>query len=122
MGALDKKRLGRIRRHEHVRKKINGTAERPRLAVFRSLSHIYVQAIDDDNAITLACASSVDKGLREELKGKTKKEIAYKVGEALAQRCKEKGLSSVVFDRGGFKYHGRVLSLADGARSGGLQF
>lgn len=122
MNAVQKKRLGRIRRHEHVRKKINGTAARPRLAVYRSLSHIYVQAIDDDNAVTLACASSVDKGVRDDIKGKSKKEVAYKVGEVLAQRCKEKGLSSVVFDRGGFQYHGRVLSLADGARNGGLQF
>ena len=122
MGKLAKKMSIRNRRHASIRKKVVGTAVRPRLCVFRSLGHIYVQAIDDDSAVTLACASSIDKILKEACIGKTKKEVAFKIGEAVAAKCKEKGIEAVVFDRGGFKYHGRVLALADGARNGGLKF
>ena len=122
MSKLSKKVNIRLRRHASIRKKLVGTAARPRLCVFRSLGHIYVQAIDDDSAVTLASASSVDKILKEACAGKNKTEVAYKIGEAVAAKCKEKGIEAVVFDRGGFKYHGRILALADGARNGGLKF
>ena len=112
----------RVRRHARVRKNLAGTADRPRLAVFRSLSEIYAQIIDDQQGHTLVSASSVDKDLRGDLKGKNKSEQAKLVGEAVAKRAKSKGIEAVVFDRGGFRYTGRVKSLADGAREGGLQF
>ena len=119
----DKKRAeARIRRHARVRKNLAGTSERPRLNVFRSLSEIYVQVIDDQKCNTLVSASSVDKELRAEMKGKNKTEQAKLVGEAVAKRAKSKGIEAVVFDRGGFRYTGRVKALADGAREGGLQF
>lgn len=117
------KKIGiRLRRHATIRKKVVGTAARPRLCVFRSLGHIYAQVIDDQSSVTLASASSTEKALKEACAGKTKKEVAFKIGEAMAAKCKEKGIEAVVFDRGGFKYHGRVLALADGARNGGLKF
>lgn len=112
----------RIHRHERVRKTVSGTADRPRVAVFRSLAEIYVQVIDDVAGVTLASASTVDKDLRSQLKGLKKSEEAAKVGEALAERAKAKGITKVVFDRGGFRYVGRVKALADGARKGGLEF
>jgi len=112
----------RIRRHARVRKNLAGTADRPRLSIFRSLSGIYAQIIDDQQGATLVSASSVDKELRDELKGKNKSEQAKLVGEAVAKRAKSKGIEAVVFDRGGFRYTGRVKALADGARAGGLQF
>ncbi len=112
----------RIRRHARVRKNLAGTTERPRLSVFRSLSEIYAQVIDDQQGATLVSASSVDKDLRDELKGKNKSEQAKLVGEAVAKRAKSKGIEAVVFDRGGFLYTGRVKALAEGARAGGLQF
>ena len=112
----------RIRRHARVRKNLAGTVDRPRLNVFRSLSEIYVQVIDDQQGATLVSASSVDKDLRDALKGKNKSEQAKLVGEAVAKRAKSKGIEAVVFDRGGFAYHGRVAGLADGAREGGLEF
>ncbi|MFZ5855798.1 MAG: 50S ribosomal protein L18 [Chloroflexota bacterium] len=119
----DKKRAeARIRRHARVRKNLAGTEERPRLNVFRSLSEIYVQVIDDQKGNTLVSASSVDKELRTEMKGKNKTEQAKLVGVAVAKRAKSKGIDLVVFDRGGFRYTGRVKALADGAREGGLQF
>jgi large subunit ribosomal protein L18 len=105
-------------RHTRIRKRVAGTAERPRLSVFRSLKHISAQIIDDSTGRTLAAASSLEKGL--ETKGTT--EGAKAVGTALAQRAKEAGINAVVFDRGGFKYHGRVASLAEGAREAGLEF
>jgi large subunit ribosomal protein L18 len=108
----------RIARHDRLRKKLAGTPERPRLAVFRSLKHIYAQIIDDTTGTTLVSASNLDKGI--ETTGNI--DGAKKVGEVLAQRAKEKGIKSVVFDRGGFRYHGRVASLADGAREQGLEF
>lgn len=119
----DKKRAeARLRRHARVRKNLAGTADRPRLNVFRSLSEIYAQVINDQDGNTLVSASSVDKELRAELKGKNKTEQAKLVGAAVAKRAKGKGIEAVVFDRGGFRYTGRVKALADGAREGGLQF
>ncbi len=116
------RRKARIRRHERVRKHIQGSPERPRLAVFRSLSEIYAQVIDDQAGATLVSASTIDNALRAEMDGKTKTEQARLVGEAVAERAKEKGVTQVVFDRGGFQYIGRVKALADGARKGGLEF
>lgn len=108
----------RVIRHKRIRKNLVGTTERPRLAVFKSQKHIYAQVIDDSQGVTLAAASSTEKGLS----AADNVEGAKKVGEALASRAKEKGVNSVVFDRGGFRYHGVVASLADGAREGGLDF
>jgi large subunit ribosomal protein L18 len=109
----------RIRRR--IRKKVAGTPQRPRLAVFRSKSHIYAQVIDDDAGRSLCAASSLDQGLRKDGKGGTVK-AAKAVGSLIAERAKDKGIQSVVFDRGGFLYHGRVKALADAAREGGLKF
>ena len=108
----------RTMRHERMRKHLAGTPERPRLSVFRSLKHISAQIIDDSTGNTLACASTVEK----DLKVPANKEGAKKVGATLAERAKAKGITAVVFDRGGFRYHGCVASLADGAREGGLDF
>ena len=109
----------RIRRHARIRKKISGTPEIPRLNVFRSNVHIYAQVIDDASGRTLAAASTLDKGFEG---GGTKKEEAKKVGLALAAKAQAAGIKQVVFDRGGYQYHGRVKELADGAREGGLEF
>ena len=109
----------RIKRHTRVRGKISGTAECPRLNVFRSLKNIYAQLIDDVNGVTLASASTVEKDFEEYGGNKT---AAHKVGELLAKRAAEKGIENCVFDRGGYIYHGRVKELADGAREGGLKF
>jgi len=111
----------RQKRHRRLRRTLSGTAERPRLAVFRSLSHIYGQIIDDVAGHTLAAASDLEPSMRNG-EGGTKSERAKRVGQELAARAKEKGITAVVFDRGGFLYHGRVKALADGAREGGLQF
>jgi large subunit ribosomal protein L18 len=105
-----------------VRKKFAGTAERPRLNVFKSISAIYAQVIDDQSGRTLLSASTVDHELREKVKGLKKAEQAKLVGQTLAERAKSKGIQAVVFDRGGYRYIGRVKALADGAREGGLQF
>jgi large subunit ribosomal protein L18 len=112
----------RIRRHIRVRKKISGTSERPRLNIFRSLSEIYVQVIDDQAGRTITSASSIDVELRKKMKGLNKTDQAKLVGQTVAERAKSKGINSVVFDRGGYRYIGRVRALADGAREGGLQF
>ncbi|MBE0669713.1 MAG: 50S ribosomal protein L18 [Anaerolineales bacterium] len=114
--------LARERRHIRVRKHVSGTPGRPRLNVFKSLSGIYAQIIDDVQGNTLVSASTIDKDLREKMKGLKKIEQAKAIGQAVAERAKSKGISSVVFDRGGFRYVGRVKALADGAREGGLQF
>lgn len=114
-------RLARIRRHERVRAKVEGTTEKPRLAVFRSLNHIYAQVIDDTKGITLASASTLDPEVGG-LGGKAKKSQAELVGELVARRAMEKGVQQVVFDRGGFQYMGRVQALADAARKQGLKF
>lgn len=121
MAKINRKQA-RIKRHQRVRKNLAGTPERPRLAVFRSLTEIYAQVIDDEAGVTLVAASSIDSELRSKLDGKTKTEQARMVGEAVANRAKDKGITTVVFDRGGFKYIGRVRALAEGAREGGLDF
>jgi len=112
----------RIRRHARVRKNLAGTPERPRLNVFRSITDIYAQVIDDQSGHTLVAASSVDGELRKKMKGLNKTEQAKLVGQAVADRAKSKGITDVVFDRGGFRYMGRIKALADGARENGLQF
>ncbi len=109
----------RIKRHQRVRKNISGTAERPRLNVFRSLNHIYAQIIDDTKGVTLVSASSMDKGF--EGKG-ANIDAAKAVGKAVAEKALAAGIKTVVFDRGGYVYHGRVAALAEGAREGGLEF
>ena len=121
MAKINRKKA-RIKRHQRVRRNLAGTPERPRLAVFRSLTEIYAQVIDDEAGVTLVSASSIDQELRSKLDGKTKTEQARMVGEAVADRAKDKGITTVVFDRGGFKYIGRVRALAEGAREGGLDF
>ena len=120
--AKNSRSLARIRRHVRVRKNLNGTTERPRLNVFRSLSGMYAQVIDDQTGRTLISASSTDRDLREKLKGMKKSEQAKLIGQTLAERAKSKGIEAVVFDRGGYRYIGRVKAFADGAREGGLQF
>jgi large subunit ribosomal protein L18 len=117
-----KSRTARKRRQKSVRLKVTGTSERPRLNVFRSLHHIYAQVIDDSTGHTLISASTVDNEVAAMLAGKKKKEQANIVGKVVAERAKSAGLSQVVFDRGGYLYHGRVKALADGAREGGLEF
>jgi len=118
----EKSRKARIRRHRRVRAKISGTPGRPRLNVFRSLSHIYAQVIDDEAGHTLVSASTVDRELRGQVEEKSKLEAAQMVGELVAKRAKEIGVKEVVFDRGGFRYHGRIKALADAARDAGLEF
>jgi large subunit ribosomal protein L18 len=115
-------RAARIRRHARVRKHVNGTPERPRLAVFRSLSHIYAQVIDDVERTTIASASDVEADVKAKSNGKKKEEVAAMIGALVAERAKEKGVTKVVFDRGGFVFHGRVKALADAARESGLDF
>jgi large subunit ribosomal protein L18 len=112
-------RSQRIKRHKRVRAKISGTPERPRLNVFRSAANIYAQIIDDVNGVTLVSASSLEKDFACE---GTKSDAAKQVGINVAERAKAKGIDTVVFDRGGYVYHGRVKALAEGAREGGLQF
>ena len=109
----------RLKRHKRVRGKISGTPERPRLNVFRSETNIYAQVIDDVAGVTLVSASSLEKGFSCD---GTKSDAAKKVGQLVAERAKAKGIETVVFDRGGYVYHGRVKALAEGAREGGLQF
>ena len=116
-------RIERRRRvHYRIRKHVNGTAERPRMVVFRSNKQIYVQVVDDQKGVTLVAAASNDKVLAAGCKGKTGIEAAAIVGKAIAERAKEKGITTISFDRGGYLYHGRVKSLADAAREGGLIF
>lgn len=119
---MDRKHELRRRRHYRLRRKIEGSAQRPRLAVFRSVNHIYAQIIDDGDGRTLVAASTLDASLKGEKGTGGNVAAAAKVGGLLAERAKEKGISRVVFDRGGFRYHGRVKSLADAAREGGLEF
>ncbi len=116
------KMTGRERRHIRVRGRVVGSQEKPRLNVYRSSRHIYAQVIDDSRGHTLAAASTQDPSLREQLSDLTKVDEAREVGRLLGRRAKELGVSKVVFDRGGWLYHGRVKSLADGAREGGLEF
>lgn len=120
MGAS--KNDARKKRHSRVRKKVSGTTEKPRLNVFRSLKHMYVQVIDDNTGVTIAAASTADKELKSGVKIGSNIEAARTVGVAIAKRATEKGVKTVVFDRGGYIYHGRVKALADAAREGGLEF
>ena len=122
MATTNKKNAARMRRKRSIRKRLSGTAERPRLSVFRSNKHIYAQVIDDVTGVTLAAASTQSEAVRGEASGKKKSEVAALVGQTIAARCKEKSIESVVFDRNGFIYHGRVKAVADGAREGGLIF
>lgn len=122
MDKAQEKRLARQRRHARVRERVRGTPERPRLCVFRSLRHIHAQVIDDIRGHTLVAASSLDAEVRSQLNEKDKTAQAALVGEVLAQRAMAAGISRVVFDRGGYRYHGRVKSLADAARKAGLEF
>ena len=115
-------RLARKRRHARVRARVKGTSARPRLCVFRSLRYIYVQGIDDSSGHTLASASSLDTEIKGKLDGKKKTEGAVLIGALIAQRLLDKGIKQVVFDRGGYKYHGRVKALAEAARKAGLEF
>ena len=120
MASAHKVRELRLRRHRRVRKKVRGTAERPRLAVFRSNNHITAQVIDDIAGRTLAAASTTEADLRSGATGN--RDAAKKIGTLVAERAKAAGVSKVVFDRGGFMYHGRVADLADAARENGLEF
>src|SRR5690625_354546 len=113
---------GRKRRHLRLRKKVHGTGERPRLAVYRSSKHMYAQLIDDTKGHTLAAASTLDPELRGQLETSGDREAAKAVGKLIAERAKAQDITQVVFDRGGNLYHGRVAALADGAREGGLKF
>ena len=119
---LKNKNAERVKRHNRIRNKISGTAERPRLCVYRSLTKIYAQIIDDVKGVTLASASTLDKDLIDALKGKTKTEQAKIVGEAVAKKALKKKITTVVFDRSGYIYTGRVEALANGAREAGLKF
>jgi large subunit ribosomal protein L18 len=112
----------RIRKHARVRRKLSGTTERPRLNVFRSLTNIYAQIIDDTTGTTLVAASSIDSALKEKLKFGGNKEAAKEVGKLIAEKASDKGIKLVVFDRGGYIYHGRVKELAEAAREAGLEF
>jgi large subunit ribosomal protein L18 len=116
------KNASRKIRHARIRAKISGTPVRPRLCVYRSLKHIYVQIINDENGTTLAAASTLDPDLRDQVAGKTKKEAARIVGQAAAKKALDKGIKQVVFDRSGYIYHGRILEVAAGARESGLEF
>lgn len=122
MTSKESRDIGRQLRHRRLRKKISGTAERPRLAVFRSLHYIYAQLIDDEQGHTIAAASTLEKALRESMASKKDTEAAKAVGRLIAERASAKGISAVVFDRGGHIYHGRIKALADAARDAGLKF
>jgi len=115
-------REARARRHARVRQKVQGTPEKPRLCVFRSLNHIYAQVIDDTRGHTLACASTLDPELKGQTDGKAKGARAELVGNLVAQRAAGQGIKQVTFDRGGYKYHGRIKALAEAARKSGLEF
>jgi large subunit ribosomal protein L18 len=116
------KEATRLKRKLGIRKRVEGDAARPRLSVFRSATHIYAQIIDDNLGTTLAAASTLDKSIRDAIKGKKKAEASKEVGKAIAERAKKAGVVAVVFDRNGFRYHGRIGAVADGAREGGLSF
>lgn len=120
--SQDTARVARLRRHRRVRAKVQGTLAAPRLCVFRSLSHIYAQVIDDAQGHTLAAASSLDAEIKGEIAGKTKTAQAGLVGSLIARRAQQQGISRVAFDRGGCQYHGRVKALAEAARQEGLKF
>lgn len=112
----------RLARHSRVRKKVSGTPERPRLSIYRSLNNIYAQVIEDENGRTIVSASTLDKEIKASIKSGGNTDAAKAVGELVAKRAQEKGIKSVVFDRGGYLYHGRVKAVAEAAREGGLEF
>jgi len=116
------RKLSRINRHVRIKGKINGTESRPRLAVFRSLNHVYAQVIDDTKGNTLVTASSLDSEIKSQADGKKKVGVAEMVGALVAKRAMEKGISQVAFDRGGFQYHGRIKAVGEAARKQGLKF
>lgn len=116
------KKVARVKRHRRVRKNVFGTPERPRLVVFRSEKHVYAQIIDDVAGHTIAAASTVEKDLKDKLASTSNKDAAAAVGELVAKRALDKGINTVVFDRGGYIFHGKVAALADAAREAGLQF
>jgi large subunit ribosomal protein L18 len=120
--AIFHRKRARERRRKHIHKVVRGTAERPRLVVYRSNRHMYAQLVDDDTGHTLTGVSSLMPQLREEVRGRKPLEVAKRIGEAIAQNAREKQIESVVFDRNGFLYHGRVRALAEGARAAGLKF
>ncbi|MBI4282235.1 MAG: 50S ribosomal protein L18 [Chloroflexi bacterium] len=122
MARIKNARVMRLIRHERIRKKIEGTSVRPRMAVFRSLNHIYGQVIDDTLGVTLVAASSLDQEIKEVKDSQPKGQVSTLVGALLARRAREKGIQKVVFDTGGYKYHGRVKAFADAAREAGLDF
>jgi large subunit ribosomal protein L18 len=116
------RRESRVKRHRRIRKRVRGSAERPRLCVFRSSKHIYAQIVDDVRGVTLSGASSKSPELRDALKGKTKTEVSQSVGQLVAERALAAGVKQVCFDRGGYVFHGRIRAFAEGARKGGLEF
>jgi large subunit ribosomal protein L18 len=120
--ATESKSVLRKRRHQRVRRRVHGTTARPRLNVFRSLTHIYAQVVDDDQGLTLVAASTLDHEIRDDATSANKTEQAKLVGALVAKRALEKGIKQVVFDRGGYPYHGRVRALAEASREGGLDF
>src|SRR5579864_6055131 len=122
MAAPKSRNALRVRRHKRVRARLGGDAARPRLSVFRSLHHVYAQLVDDATGRTLAAASTREKIVAEGLDSRSSSKAAEKVGKMIAERAKAKGISAVVFDRGGYKYHGRIKALADAARGAGLEF
>ena len=122
MGSLDMRKTMRLKRKKRIRQKVSGTADRPRMSVFRSTKHIYAQIIDDTTGVTLVSASTVEKEIRDRGKFENKVSAAKHIGTLIAQRASQKGIKSVVFDRNGFMYHGRVKALSDAAREVGLDF
>ena len=120
--AHSSRAVARKRRHVRVRRKVHGTAERPRLNVYRSLEHIYAQVINDDAGHTICAASTVSGDIRSDIAALSKVEQAKAVGKAIAERARSQGIEQIVFDRGGFPYHGRIQALAEGSREGGLVF
>lgn len=120
--VANERRESRLKRHRRIRKKVAGSAGRPRLCIFRSHLHIYAQVIDDDSRRSLVGASSQSPEVRDKLKGKPKTAAGREVGKLIAARATAKGITQVTLDRGGYRYHGRVKALADGAREGGLEF
>jgi large subunit ribosomal protein L18 len=122
MGKMNPRIQARQRRQSRVRKKVLGTAERPRLCVFRSARHMYAQVIDDVSGLTIVAASTMSPALKDKVKGLKKTEAAKLVGKTVAEEAKTKGITTVVFDRNGFLYHGRVAALSDSAREAGLKF
>ena len=122
MGSLNRRKALRLKRKKRIRKKMYGSQQRPRLSVFRSAKHIYTQIVDDTQGITLATASTMEKDVREQQNFENKTAAATYVGKLIAERASEKGIKSVVFDRNGFLYHGRVKAVSEGARKAGLDF